>query len=121
MDEGFSIIDDENKDDFETILGRTIIQLRIPMLCPDCDDVHFVPVTASALPKVGGVGALILLIQNKLTAKGFTIPTEADMKLWSNRLEAAMKAAQEMETYRQEAQARGAVYIPRTSREGGDA
>lgn len=111
----------DNDDEVEILPGHSLAKLLIPMLCPECDTIHPVPVEFNAIPKVGGLPAMILKFQQIMVEKGWRIPVKADFEAFADKLTKLEAEEAEMDKATEEAKARGAVYIPRTSREGGDA
>jgi hypothetical protein len=119
------LITPENSHEFDRLPGGAFLQLYVPMICPDCSDIHRIPVSATVIPKDGGLARLVHMVQEHLIQQGFRIPSQEDFQAALERMEAEEKerAAQTeaMKTAEARAKERGAFFINRTPNPKGDA
>jgi hypothetical protein len=121
---GANLITPENDHEFTPLPNGAYFQLFVPMICPDCADIHNIPIAATALPR-DGLAGLVRMFQERLIQQGFRVPSQEDFAAALERMEAAEKeqaeAEEAMEQAEELAKKRGLFYIHRTPDPRGDA
>ena len=95
-----------NEEDFETIPDGVQVVIHIPMICPHCASIHYVPLNASCIHK-NGISHMIHMVQERLVADGWRVPAEEDFRAFAEKLEAKMQEAEQAKDARP-----GTFFVP---------
>ena len=89
------LMDGKDDDDFETLPDGAQLVIHIPMICPHCSSIHIVPLNASCIHK-DGVAHMIHMVQARLVADGWRVPTEEDFRAFAEKMEAKMREMEQV-------------------------